>query len=210
MAGASARALDTNAVLNAWFAAQTNLHTWSAHLVETRSFKALSQPLQSTGRVWVAMPDQFRWELGVPPQTIVVRQHNDLAIVYPRLQRAERYPLDGVQAGPWKDALALMQAGMPRNRAELEANFKLMSLTQTNAVWRLALQPKATFARQFMPEIRVELSTNDFSLQANQVTFTDGSSLRDEFRETRLNAPLEPSLFTPPIGPGFKVTTVPK
>jgi outer membrane lipoprotein carrier protein len=205
MTAATTQALDTNAVLNAWFAAQTNLRTWAAEFTETRTFKALAQPLQTPGRAWVAMPDRFRWELGNPAQTIVVRHGNELVIVYPRLKRAERYPLEGGQAGPWKDAMALMQAGMPRNRAELESNFNLMSLAQTNAGWPLSLQPKSSFARRMMPEVRVELATNGLSLQANQVTFTDGSTMRDEFRNAQTNVPLESSIFTPPIGPDFKI-----
>ena len=194
-------------MLNAWFAAQTNLQTWSADFTETRTFKALAQPIQTPGHVWVAMPDHFRWELGSPPQTVVVRQRNELLIVYPRLKRAERYPLDGGKTGPWKDAMVLMQAGMPRNRAELESNFKLGSVVQTNAVWLVSLEPKSSFARRLMPEIRVELATNDFSLQANQVMFTDGSTMRDEFRDAQINTVLESSLFQAPIGPDFKVTS---
>jgi outer membrane lipoprotein carrier protein len=207
LTAATAQALDTNAVLNAWFAAQTNLQSWTAEFTETRTFKALAQPLQTPGRAWVAMPDRFRWELGNPAQTIVVRQGNELVIVYPRLKRAERYPLDSRQAGPWKDAMALMQAGMPRSRAELESNFKLVSLAQTNAAWLLSLQPRSSFARRMMPEVRVELATDGFSLQANQVTFTDGSTMRDEFRNAQVNQPLEASLFTPPVGPEFKVVS---
>ena len=65
-----APAADTNAMLTAWFAAQTNLQTWSASFIQTRSLKTLVQPLTSTGRVSVASPDRFRWELGDPPQTI--------------------------------------------------------------------------------------------------------------------------------------------
>jgi outer membrane lipoprotein-sorting protein len=209
IAATAARALDTNSVLHSWFSAQTNLHTWSAEFTETRTFKALAQPLQSTGSVWVAMPDHFRWELGEPPQTIVVRSSDEMVIVYPRLKRAERYPLDGAQSGPWKDVSALMQAGMPRSRADLESRFKLTRLTQTNAAWRLSLQPKSSFARRLMPEIHVELSTNDFSLQANEVVFTDGSTLRDEFRNAQVNRQLVEDLFVPPVAPDFKVTTMP-
>jgi outer membrane lipoprotein-sorting protein len=205
---APAWGLDTNAVLNGWFEAQARLQTWSAEFTEIRTFKALAQPLQTTGQVWVVMPDRFRWELGRPPQTIAVRQADELAIVYPRLKRAERYRLDETQPAPWKDALALLEAGLPRSREELESRFRITGLQQTNAAWRVSLQPRSTFARQLMPELQVELSTNTFILEANQVTFSDGSTLRDEFRHAQVNAPLSPALFMPPIEPDFKATTV--
>ena len=69
-----ARAADTNALLNAWHAAQTNLHTWTANFTQTRTLKTLRQPLVATGQVWFAKPDRFRWELGQPAQTIALRR----------------------------------------------------------------------------------------------------------------------------------------
>ena len=43
-------------VLDAWFAAQKNLQTWSADFVQTRVLQTLTQPLVATGHVWFAMP----------------------------------------------------------------------------------------------------------------------------------------------------------
>ena len=85
---------------NRWFAAQTNLQSWSADFTQTRSLKVLSQPLVATGKVWVTVPNRFRWELGQPAQTIVLRQPDQLLIIYPRLKRAEKYSLSGVPPGP--------------------------------------------------------------------------------------------------------------
>jgi len=56
LAGQSLRAADTNTVLDAWFAAQQNLQTWSADFVQTRTLQTLTQPLVATGHVWFAMP----------------------------------------------------------------------------------------------------------------------------------------------------------
>src|SRR5262249_20656241 len=78
------QAADTNAILNSWFAAQTNLQTWSADFTQTRTLKALTQPLVAVGRVWFAMPNRFRWELGSPPQTIALRNADEMLVIYPR------------------------------------------------------------------------------------------------------------------------------
>lgn len=200
------RALDADAVLAGWFASQTNLHTWSAGFTQTRTLKALSQPLQTTGRIWVALPDRFRWELGEPPQTVAVRRGDELVIAYPRLKRAERYALGGSQPKPWKDALALLDAGFPRSRAELESRFRVASVTPTNAIYVIALQPRAAATRRFLPEIQVSLATNDFSLQATQVGFPDGSTLRNDYRATQINPALDDARFAPSIDADFKVT----
>ena len=126
-----------------WIAAQTNFHTWSADALQTRSLKTLSQPLVSTGKVWVAGPNRFRWELGQPAQTIAVRQPDQMFIIYPRLKRIEKYPLNDKQPGPWRDALALVDASFPRNRADLDSRFRLLSVIQTNATVQVTLQPRS-------------------------------------------------------------------
>ena len=69
--------LDASAVLDAWFAAQKDLHSWSADFVQTRILKTLTQPLTAVGRLWFAEPNDFRWELGRPAQTIALRNGVD-------------------------------------------------------------------------------------------------------------------------------------
>ncbi len=53
--------------------------------------------------------------------------------------------------------LALLEASFPRNRADLEARFRVLSVTQTNADWQVALPPKSAFARRLIPEIDISV-----------------------------------------------------
>jgi outer membrane lipoprotein-sorting protein len=205
MAATVSHAADPSGLLDCWFTAQTNLQTWSADLTQTRSLKVLSQPLVSTGKVWVAVPNRFRWELGQPAQTIALRQPDQLFLIYPRLKRAEKYSLDGAPPGPWKDALALLEASFPRSRADLESHFRVLSVTQTNSIVQVALQPKSASARKFMTEIQVSFRTNDFSLTATELKFSDGSSMRSDFTNPLLNAPLDEGLFGAKLDPDFTV-----
>ena len=86
VAATVSRGAGSDAQVNRWFEVQTNLQSWSAGFTQTRSLKVLSQPLVSTGKVWVT-PGEFRWELGQPVQTIVLRQPDQLLIIYPRLKQ---------------------------------------------------------------------------------------------------------------------------
>ncbi len=192
-------------LLDNWFAAQTNLHTWSADAIQTRVIASFSQPLVSTGKVWVATPDHFRWELGHPPQTIAIRQPDQLILLYPRLKRAEKYPLNANQTGPWRDALALLEASFPRSRAQLESQFKIGVVTETNDVVLLSLQPKSGLARKFMTEIVVGFRKSDFTPASTELKFSDGSSMRNDFSNSITNAPLPDGLFQPDIPSDFKV-----
>lgn len=179
-------AADQNEIISGWLANQTNVQTWAADFVQTRNLKALTEPLVSTGKVWFAAPQNFRWELG-QNQTIAIRSNETMVVVYPRLKRAERY--DFAAAGPseWKDALSLLQSGFPRSRAEIDQQFKILSLVETNNLYELALQPRSVGARKMMPQIDVFISTN-LSLAGTELVFVDGSTMRNDFRNVQTNA----------------------
>jgi outer membrane lipoprotein-sorting protein len=200
------RADETNSVMDAWFAAQKNLHAWSADFVQTRTLKALTRPLVARGHIAFAMPNDFRWELGQPAQTIALRHGDEMFVIYPRLKRAERYPLGAGTPTEWRETMSLLQAGFPRDRKEFDAQFQILSLMETNGAWQLSLQPKSLFARRMMPELRIGLTTNDCSLASTELVFVDGSRMRNDFTNAVLNPALDEKLFewNPPAD--FKVT----
>ncbi|HEX4644582.1 MAG TPA: outer membrane lipoprotein carrier protein LolA [Verrucomicrobiae bacterium] len=201
-----AQAHDADTLLSSWLKAQTNMQTWSADFTQTRVFKSMSQPLTAAGHVWFEAPSRFRWELGKPPRTIAVREPDQLVVLYPRLKRAERYPLNTPQAGPWKDTMALLDAGFPRSREELESRFNILSQTTTDHFHEITLQPKAATARRLMPQIKITFDTGDFSLHSTELQFTDNSTMLNVFTNAALNPKLDDSLFSPKIGEDYKIT----
>jgi outer membrane lipoprotein-sorting protein len=198
-------AAENTAALSGWLSAQTNIQTWSADLTQTRRLKTLTQPLVSTGHVWFAAPNKFRWEIGSPAQTIAVRSGDELQVIYPRLKRVEKYPLKSEKMGQWKDTLALLEAGFPRSESDLERQFKLLALNTSNDVTSVALEPKSSSARKMMPRITIAFSTNDFSLRATELQFGDGSTMRNDFRNPQLNPQIAPEQFAPKLDPAFKI-----
>jgi outer membrane lipoprotein-sorting protein len=192
----------TDTQFNKWFEVQTNIQSWSADFTQTRQLKVLNQPLVSAGRVWVTH-DEFRWELGQPVQTIVLRRPDQLLIIYPRLKRAEKYPLGAVPSGPIKDALALLDATLPRDRATMEKSFRLLSADETNSVLQMTLQPRSDSARKFISEIVIGFHTNNFTIAATEMKFADGSRLRNDFSNVVLNQPIEPDRFQMKLPPDY-------
>jgi len=174
--------------------------------VQTRSLKTLAQPLMTEGRVWFAAPDRFRWELGRPAQTIAVRQTNAVVVHYPRLHRAERYPVTAGSTGPWSQMLTLLEAGFPRGRKELDERFTVASEVVTNGLVEVDLRPRLASVRRMLPLFRVVLSAEDAGLRATELVFADGSSLRNDFIEPQINPPIEPGMFQLDLGPDVKVS----
>jgi len=194
-----------NSPLTIWMDAQTNIHTWSADCTQTRSFKTLTQPLTESGKVWFEQPNRFRWELGNPPKTIAVRDKSEMLLLYPRLKRVERYPLDSSAPGPWRDVLALLEAGFPKSQAELESKFRIISQAVTNNICDLVLQPKSAAARKMMPQLEISFDLKQTSLRSVSFKFADGSFLRNDFSNPVLNPKIDESLFRPAIPSDYKV-----
>ena len=198
-------AADTNSLLGRWFAAQTNIQSWSADFVQTRTLKSLTEPLTATGHVWFAAPNRFRWELGKPAQTIAVRAPNELLIIYPRLKRVERFPLSGEQTGQWREALALLEAGFPRSPAELETRYHIVSQMVTGQVCEVILQPRSAAARRMMPQMKIDFDTQEFALRGTELQFADGSTMRNDFKDAVLNPKIDQGVFAPEIPGDFKI-----
>lgn len=194
-----------NPAVAVWLAAQTNIQSWSADFVQTRSLKSLAQPLTANGHVWFQAPNRFRWELGHPAQTIAVREPDVMLVIYPRLKLVERFPLTGQQTGPWREALALLEAGFPRSAAELETQYNILSQSPNDEGVEVVLQPKSAAARKMMPKITIVFSTHDNSLRATELQFADGSTMRNDFKNPVLNPSIDPELFQPPLPADYKM-----
>ena len=198
-------ASDTTSLLSAWLGSQNDVRSWFAEVIQTRTLKSLAQPLTATGRVWFAAPNRFRWELGNPPQTIALRQPDQMLVIYPKLKRAEKYPLTRDHAGPWTDTLALLEAGFPRSQSELESRFRIESEATAEGVHEVTLQPKSASARRMMPHIKITFATGDFSLRATELQFADGSRMRNDFTNAVMNPNLDDSVFAFDVDASFKV-----
>jgi outer membrane lipoprotein-sorting protein len=203
--GRDVAAAELNPAVKSWLAAQTNLQSWTADFVQTRTLKSLAQPLTTAGHVWFAAPNQFRWELGSPPQTIAVRGPTELLIFYPRLKRVERFALTGDQPGRWRDALSLLEAGFPRSESELEARYNILSQNVSGNICELVLQPKSSSARRMLRQIKIDFDARNLSLSGTELEFADGSTMRNDFKNPVLNPKLDAQMFAPPIPGDYKV-----
>ena len=83
--------------------------------------------------------------------------------------------------------------------------FRVQSVIETNATFLIALQPQSAAARRMMKGIQVGLRTNDFSLRSTELTFSDGSSLRNDFSNAVLNSELPEHCFDAKLEPEVTV-----
>lgn len=203
--GFQARAAEVDSLISKWIAAQTNIHTFSADVVQTRTFKSLAQPLTAYGHVWFESPNRFRWELTNPVPSIAVRGPDEMLVIYPKIKRAERYPLTGEQAGQWRDVMKLLDAGFPRSEADVQSQYNILSQQVKGGVCELTLQPKSAAARKLMPQIKIGFSTKDSTLTSTELQMADGSTMRNDFKNIELNPKIDESLFAPKLDGSYKI-----
>jgi len=70
---------------------------------------------------------------------------------------------------------------------------------------QLVLQPRSAAARKFITEIQISFRTNDYLPAATELIFSDGSSMRNDFTNSVLNAPLDAGLFEAKLDANFTV-----
>lgn len=192
-------------ILNSWLNRQAQVKSWSADVLQIRKLKSLVRPLESKGRVWFAQPNRFRWQLGEPPRTIATRTDRELVIVYPRLKQVERYPISAASNSAWKEAMALLDVGFPSDPKAFHSRYELISTKRSQKGWVLELRPAAKEALRLLERVRLEVTADDFILLATELVFPDGSTMRNQFSNHRLNPELEETLFEAEIGEGYQV-----
>jgi len=182
--------------LDGWLEQQARVKSWSADVLQTRKIESLRQPLSSEGRVWFLQPNLFRWELGTPPRTIAVRSGDQLVVVYPRLKRVERYNYRDQEDPSLRQALALLEVGLPSDPKAFRARYELTATNRVADRVEFELRPADEAARRLIEAIQLEVGAMDGRLLATELIFPDGSRLRNEFRNYRLDPALDSELFS--------------
>lgn len=188
-----------------WLEQQAKIRTWSADVVQIRNLKSLTRPLKSRGRVWFCLPNRFRWQLGDPPRTIAVRKEDELLIIYPRLKQVERFAAGEAVDPAWKQALALLEVGFPRDAETFFSQYELLSTRRLKRSWKFELRPAAEVARRLLDRVTVEVAVDDYALLSTELVFPDGSTMTNQFIHHQLNPELEETFFDFQIEEGYTV-----
>ena len=192
---AAAETLDFTPVKK-WIARQEDFRAVTADFVQSRALRALRNPLKSEGRLWFRAPSSFRWELGKPAKTVVIRKGDFIYIVQPEKKRAERMPAGAAanqQSGA--AALAMMEFPFARDFADFQKRFETLAIDTDGARCRLTLMPRDARARKMLNALKLEFNTTTGHLLSFEIATRDGSSLRNEFSGVEVNPKIAPAVF---------------
>lgn len=173
--------------LDEWLKAQTAILSWSADVTQIRKLASIKRTLSAPGKIWFVAPNRFRWQLGQPAKTLAIRNDQQLLILYPRLKRAERYSFSGVDDPAMRQALLLLEVGFPSDSQKFYAQYDFLNAQISDELRRFELQPRDPQARQLINTLRLEVRRSDGRLAATELTFPDGSTMRNEFSAHQIN-----------------------
>lgn len=184
--------------LKKWIAMQADLKTVSADFTQTRRLRVLKDPVERRGKIWFNGPTLFRWELGEPPGTIVLRRGKQAFLISVRAKKAKLFDPDAL-AG--KEGLRSMRDmptmdfPMALTFEEFMKRFDVFSVKVEGSRCDAEILPKDPQAQKFLKRIVLSFDVKTGVLLGFEVATRDGSELRNEFTNVRLNEPIPRRVF---------------
>lgn len=174
-----------------WLAKQEELRTLQADFTQTRSYKNLRDPLAAPGRLWYSAPGSFRWEVGDPPKTVVLRKGENYYVITPAKKRAERTPTAVLDQPGNARRMPMVDFPFAKNYDDFMRRFDVQAVSTQGTRCHLEILPRDAQARKALAAIRIDFDTETGHLASFEFVTRDGSSLRNEFSNVRTNARID-------------------
>ncbi len=181
------------APLRKWLSRQDDFRSVAADFTQTRALRVLRDPVATPGRLWFSAPDSFRWELGTPAKTIVVRKGDTVLVALPAKKKAERHSTTDV--GKPMGGVAMMRFPIAKDLADFQRQFDVLALTVTDSRCHVETSPRDPQARKFLTTLKIDFDTATGHLLSFEMAMRDGSSMRNEFSNVRVNQKVDRAIF---------------
>lgn len=169
------------AILKDWSEVQKKIGDIQVPFRQTRTIKALKEPVTSEGRFWRFADGSFRWEIGQPPAPILV---HDL----------EEFRVQESAGGPWKvldekDGRYRMWAqflsGHDGGPGEMTRNFTVKITGSTPQLVTVTLVPKPLVVRRYLRQIDLQIEPDSKRLSQLRVIQGDDSTVLMQFGDAK-------------------------
>lgn len=197
---AGANAADLS-IVERWMATNSGVQNLRIDFTQTRTMKSLAVPIRQPGTLWLNYgTDQFRWQTGDPPQTVVVRRGPQLFIIRPGMKKFERRPFGSQGSGP--AGMSALAGGFPRTLSDFKQKYRVLNIERRDNTHRIVAQPLGQAGRG-VSSFTFVIEATHYRLVGIEIALEDGSKLDTVFNQVRPNIPMPEPLFAPPLD-GFK------
>jgi outer membrane lipoprotein-sorting protein len=192
------------APLKAMLAAQKNVTSLSADFTQTRALRTLRSPLLIHGKLCFQAPDEFRWELGVPPKTIIIGSHDGLMMIQPFKKEAEKKQLSS-NAFSNAGNLGMMRIPGGGNFDEFQKKVQILCIKTTGSRCHVEILPRDPSAARGLASINLDFDRVSGHWVSFELITREGSSLLNEFSNVQINPKISHDQFRYNLT-GFKIT----
>lgn len=135
----------------------------------------------------------FRWQTGEPARVVLLRTTEGAWLAWPGRREFQRIDLRGVGAEDWLAALEF-PGGMEGE--EFRRRFEVLGVAiDAEGVCRAELLPQEVQARKFVASMVLRFVVDGGKVLDFEIRLKDGSALGTEFRNVRVNQPVDGSVF---------------
>lgn len=200
--------------LKRWVENQGAMRSLTCAFTQEKKLRTLRKPLVASGRIWYRAPDDFRWELGEPPRTILFHSATRVTMVDVARKRAQVIRIDGEGAGGGKGgggggaaAGGYFDLGFPRSWAAFEESFEVVSLESRDGWMTAELSPKSRHLAKGVQSVRFVIETATQKLRQLSLDLRDRSTITTTFADAVRDAKVPDAVFEPALE-GFEVREI--
>lgn len=183
------------APLKSWLALQKSLRSVEADFVQSRSLRTLRKPLTSPGKLWFTSNGDLHWELGTPPKTVFLRNKDGSFLILPPKKRFQTLNTggDSPTAAP---EFQMPEFPLASDIGEFTKRFEVLKVQSEATHCDMEVLPREALAKKYVQVLRLRFDPKNGPLHSFEIVGKDGSSLKTEFSNIRLNQKIDPSVFT--------------
>ena len=206
LSGAMARgeSPNDNKLIQTWIERQHEIRSLSADFVQTRSLHSLQSPIKNKGHIWLVKPNLFRWQLGDPPKTIVLRKGKEIDLISPLKRQVRALDPQDAKRQLGMQGAAMMDTPVAKSYSDFVSRFEILKVQSTNGRCEIWILPKEDGARKFLERISLTFKVMDGHLLAFGLRLRSGAAIENEFSQVEINQPIPRSVFEFPVG-GYEV-----
>jgi outer membrane lipoprotein carrier protein len=191
-------------LIQTWLKRQHEIKSLSADFVQTRSLRSLQSPIKNRGHLWLVKPDLFRWQLGDPPKTVVVRKGHNVDLISPLRHQLRSLDPEEAQRQLGMQGAAMMDTPVAKDYADFTRRFDILNVQSSDGVCQISILPKQDEARKFLERISLTFKIADGHLLAFGMWLRSGAAIENEFSKVEINRPIPRSVFDFPVS-GYEV-----
>ncbi|MBA4146703.1 MAG: outer membrane lipoprotein carrier protein LolA [Verrucomicrobia bacterium] len=193
------------ALIREWIDQQKGIESLQTDFTQSRTLKTRKAPLVSNGTFAFQAPDSLRWQVGEPVQEVVLRNGRSLYLISAQKKKAKHLVADTISEKTRMQSLGMMEFPFVKDFADFERQFDVVNVKTVDDQCDLELALKDKRAARYIKKMLLSFQVKTGNLVVFELQFRDGSKLRNDFSNIRVNQPMDSKIFTYDLT-GFRVS----